>query len=161
MAELHLPVLLLLIVANGAPVLGHRLLGDRFAWRLDGGLKWRDGRDLLGPTKTMRGVVLSVILTAAIAMLLDISALTGGMLAVFAMLGDAASSFVKRRLNIPPSGEAFLLDQLPESLLPLLACQWRLGLQAADIAWLAVLFLLLQKLLSRILYRLHVRRRPY
>ena len=161
MAELHLPVLFLLVIANGAPVLGHRLLGNRFAWRLDGGLKGWDGRDLLGPTKTVRGVVLSVMATAAIAPVLGISALTGGMLAAFAMLGDAASSFVKRRLDIPPSGEAFLLDQLPESLLPLLVCQGRLGLQAPDLAWLAILFLLLQKLLSRILYRLHVRRRPY
>ena len=161
MSEHHFSVLLLLVVANGAPVVGNKLLGDRFTWRLDGGLKLPDGGDCLGPTKTVRGVVLSVMATAAIAPLLGISPITGIMLSMFAMLGDAASSFIKRRLGIAPSGEAFLLDQLPESLLPLFACQWRLGLKLTDIAVLAILFLVLQKLLSWIFYRLHVRRRPY
>lgn len=161
MTDLHLPALLLLVVANGAPVVGRKLLGNRFAWRLDGGLKWPDGSDLLGPAKTLRGVVLSVTATAALAPLLEISAATGGMLGLFAMLGDMASSFIKRRLGIPSSGEAFLLDQLPESLLPLIACQERLGLQFAHIAVLTTLFLVLQKLLSRILYQLRIRRRPY
>jgi hypothetical protein len=38
-----------------------------------------------------------------------------------AMLGDLFSSFVKRRLNLPPSSRATFLDQVPESLFPLLA----------------------------------------
>lgn len=43
-------LLLLLLVANGAPILAHKLLGETGSCPLDGGVKAWDGRPLLGPT---------------------------------------------------------------------------------------------------------------
>jgi CDP-2,3-bis-(O-geranylgeranyl)-sn-glycerol synthase len=77
------------------------------------------------------------------------------------MAGDILSSFVKRRLGRPPSSLATGLDQVPESLLPLLACRNPLSLTAADIiAGIAISFIG-ELLLSRVLYKLRLRDRPY
>jgi CDP-2,3-bis-(O-geranylgeranyl)-sn-glycerol synthase len=156
-----LRLLLLLGVANGAPILAHRLLGARGGAPLDAGLRFVDGRPLLGPSKTVRGVLAAVIATAAAAMLLGWTAATGAVLGAAAMAGDALSSFVKRRLGIAPSGRAAGIDQVPESLLPLLAVRAALGLAWWQVAAVTVAFLVLEVPLSRWLYRLHVRDRPY
>ena len=62
---LDLQLLILLAVANTAPLLGKRSLGDRLAWPLDGGLAFFDGRPLFGASKTLRGIVLSLLAAAA------------------------------------------------------------------------------------------------
>jgi hypothetical protein len=51
------------------------------------------------------------------------------------MAGDLFSSFLKRRLNLPPSSPALGLDQVPESLFPLLACRYSLPLTPIDIVF--------------------------
>ncbi len=53
------------------------------------------------------------------------------------------------------------LDQLPESLLPLLACRATLALTAAEIALVVVLFFGGEIVLSRLLYKVHLRDEPY
>jgi CDP-2,3-bis-(O-geranylgeranyl)-sn-glycerol synthase len=153
--------LLLLGLANGAPVIGKKLLGRRFAFPLDGGAAFIDGRPLFGPSKTVRGIVLAIAATTLAAPLFGLAWQTGALFGACAMLGDLLSSFIKRRLGLPSSGQAFGLDQVPESLLPLLACREALGLGGFDVAVLAVLFLVLELLLSRLLYRWHVRDTPY
>src|SRR5262249_24399228 len=50
------------------------------------------------------------------------------------MAGDLFSSFLKRRIGLGPSSKATGLDQVPESLFLLLACQPVLSLTAIDIA---------------------------
>lgn len=50
------------------------------------------------------------------------------------MTGDLVSSFVKRRIDLPPSSRASGLDQMPESLFPSLACRDLLSLTIADMA---------------------------
>jgi hypothetical protein len=152
-----LRALLLLMVANSAPVLGHKLLGQRLGYPLDGGLRIFDGRPLFGSSKTLRGIALSLACTAAAAFALDLSALAGALIAGLSMLGDLTSSFVKRRLGIPPSSGVVLLDQVPESLLPLLVFRERLGLAAWDIVGVVLVFLVLDLLFSRLLYKLHLR----
>ena len=77
------------------------------------------------------------------------------------MAGDLCSSFLKRRMNMAPHSMALGLDQIPESLFPLLACQSLLGLTVLDIAAGVASFLVGELLLSRLLFRLHVRDRPY
>jgi len=153
-----LRALLLLVIANSAPVLGHKLFGQRLAYPLDGGLRFLDDRPLLGPSKTLRGVVLALAATAAAAPLLDLPWTTGVLLAGVSMLGDLTSSFIKRRLGHPPSSQALLLDQVPESLFPLLGLRVQLGLAAWDIAVVVLAFFVLDLLLSRLLYRLHLRK---
>jgi hypothetical protein len=71
------------------------------------------------------------------------------------------SSFMKRRLNLPPSSQALGLDQVPESLFPLLACRFSLALTAADIALGIVIFFVGELALSRVLYKVHLRDEPY
>ena len=53
------------------------------------------------------------------------------------------------------------LDQVPEALLPLLLFRARLGLGATEVAVLVAAFVLLEVVLSRLLFRLRIRDRPY
>ena len=77
------------------------------------------------------------------------------------MAGDLFSSFVKRRLNLPPSSQALGLDQIPESLLPMLACRDALSLTVIDIALGLGVFFAGELVLSRLLFRAHLRDEPY
>ena len=117
---LVLKLLVLLAVANGTPVLAKSLLGDRLARPLDGGAILGDGRPLFGPSKTILGVVLALIATPLAAALMGLSWQLGVVLAALAVAGDLLSSFVKRRMGLASSSMAIGLDQIPESLLPLL-----------------------------------------
>jgi len=81
--------------------------------------------------------------------------------ATTAMAGDLLSSFLKRRLALQPSSQAVGLDQIPESLFPLLACRQALSLTVLDIVVGTAIFFLGEVVLSRVLFRLHVRDRPY
>ena len=58
------------------------------------------------------------------------------------MLGDLVSSFLKRRLNMPPSSRATVIDQIPECLLPTLAIRSTLGLGALDVIFIVIIFFL-------------------
>lgn len=154
-------MLLLLVIANGAPVLGKKLFGTAFSHPLDGGIRLPDGHPLFGPSKTLRGVLLSLAATILAAPALGFHWNDGALIALLAMLGDLVSSFVKRRLGRFPSSMAPGLDQIPESLLPALAFKSRLGLTAWDIAGVVFAFILLELLLSRVLFGMRLRDRPY
>jgi len=68
---------------------------------------------------------------------------------------------LKRRLGLPPSSRAIGLDQIPESLFPLLACYSALSLSVIDIAAGCAIFFVGELLLSRLFFRLRLRDRPY
>jgi CDP-2,3-bis-(O-geranylgeranyl)-sn-glycerol synthase len=154
-------LLFLLLVANGTPVLLKRFLGDRGARPIDGGRRFRDGRPLLGRSKTWRGLVGAIVATSIVAWAIGSGAWLGALVAVTAHLGDMASSFSKRRLGIASSGQALGIDQIPESLLPALAAAWPLGLGVVEIALVVVLFFVGELALSRLLFRLRIRDEPY
>lgn len=158
---LHLKLLALLGVANGAALFGHTFLRERYSRPLDGGWRFVDGRPLFGPSKTIRGVVLALLATPAAALALGMEASTGLLIGGGAMLGDVFSSFTKRRLGLPSSSQAFGLDQVPESLFPLLAVARRYGLGPLDIALLVTAFVVLELLLSRVLFKFRLRDQPY
>ncbi|UCG98935.1 MAG: CDP-archaeol synthase [Burkholderiales bacterium] len=158
---LSLKLLLLLGVANSAPIAAKRLLGSRWNAPLDGGAMFFDGRPLLGPGKTIRGVVAAIAAAAIAAWALAIPPSVGALAGAVSMAGDALASFTKRRLGVAPSGRAVGLDQIPESLLPLLAVQGLLDLSAAQIAGITAAFLVLEIPLARLAYRLGLRDRPY
>ncbi len=128
-----LQILVLLTLANGAPVVAKKIFGERFNSPLDGGVAFFDGRPLFGKSKTIRGIVVAVLATAAAAPLIGLSLATGAIVAAAAMAGDLLSSFTKRRLGFKPSSQALGLDQIPESLLPMLAARTMLPLSALDI----------------------------
>jgi CDP-diglyceride synthetase len=156
-----LQLMALLAVANGAPVVGKKIAGTRFALPLDFGVAFLDGRPLFGSSKTIRGIVLSILATTAIAPLVGLDLAIGATVAAAAMAGDLFSSFVKRRLNLPPSSQALGLDQIPEALLPMLACRDALALSALDIVVAVGVFFVGELVLSRLLFEVHLRDEPY
>ena len=118
MQLLHiLQLLALMTLANGTPIVAKKVFGLRFSLPLDAGTIFFDGRPLFGPSKTIRGILISVLLTTASAPLIGLDLTIGAIVAGAAMAGDLFSSFVKRRLNFTPSSQALCLDQVPESLI--------------------------------------------
>lgn len=158
---LVIKLLVLLSVANGAPVVAKKLCGNRCSRPIDGGCNFLDGRPLFGRSKTIRGVLVSVMATTAVAPLLGLAVTTGPVVGSAAMAGDLFSSFAKRRLNLRPSSRATGLDQIPESLFPLLACRAWLPLTLLDILIGVAVFLIGEILLSHFFFRLGIRDQPY
>lgn len=157
----NLKLLTLLALANGTPVLAKDILRDRSSRPLDGGLRFVDGQPLFGPSKTIRGIVLSVVLTSAGAPLIGMQWKIGALVGSLAMGGDLFSSFLKRRMRLPSAAKATGLDQVPESLFPLLACRNLLSLTNGDIAATVVVFFVGEVFVSRLLHKFHLRDRPY
>ena len=158
---LELQLLVLLLIANGTPILARLMCGHRLAYPLDGDRMLSDGRPIFGRSKTIRGILASIVVTTLFSLLILSSWQVGLVVALFSMLGDLFSSFTKRRRGLPSSSRALGLDQIPESLVPLLACQQMLALAWVDLVLLVILFFLLELLLSRLLFHLRIRRRPY
>ncbi|MDD2762186.1 MAG: CDP-archaeol synthase [Methylomonas sp.] len=153
--------LVLLLSANGAPILADKLLRRRYARPIDGGLRLGDGHPLFGAAKTWRGLIASAWLTASIGWLLGLPALLGGLFALFSMSGDLTASFLKRRIGKIESSRARGFDTLPESVLPTYLMKDALALSTWDIALVAIAFFLMEEFGSPLLYKWHIRRRPY
>jgi len=160
-AMLIIKILFLLLLANGTPVIAKKLLGSRWAYPLDGGISFIDGRALFGNSKTIRGVISSILATSVGAVFIGYSIQTGVLFSTVSLCGDLASSFIKRRLNLPPSTRALGLDQLPESVLPLLFCWQALELDLPTAVTVVFIFFCGELILSRLLFRLHIRDHPY
>jgi CDP-archaeol synthase len=158
---LLIEVLALLVIANGTPVLAKKVFGSTWGWPLDAGVAFIDGQAVLGPTKTIRGIVTSVIVTSLCAIVIGLGWKVGALIATSAMLGDLLSSFVKRRLHLGSSSMAIGLDHLPECLLPFLACQLLLPINFVAIAAGTATFIIGALLLSPLLFKLGLRDEPY
>lgn len=154
-------LLLLIIIANGAPILLRALLKDNFNLAVDFGKKLPDRQRVFGRSKTWRGILAALIATAIAAWLLGYSPQTGMWVAGYAILGDLFSSFIKRRLALAASNQAPLLDQIPESLLPALMLRQTFNLDALAVLLLVALFIIIELALSQLLYSWGLRRRPY
>jgi CDP-diglyceride synthetase len=122
---------------------------------------WAASPGIRRKSKTVRGIVLSILLSAMAGPLLALGWKVGVAVGSAAMAGDLFSSFVKRRLNLAPSSRATGLDQIPESLFPLLVCRSALSLSILDIAICVAIFFAGEVILSLLLYRAHIRDRPY
>jgi CDP-2,3-bis-(O-geranylgeranyl)-sn-glycerol synthase len=154
-------LLILITLANGTPVIAQKLLGKVLDQPLDSGALFLDGRPLFGSSKTVRGIVLSILTTTGFAPIVGLEWTIGLMVAISAMAGDLLSSFTKRRLALAPSSRATGLDQIPESLFPALACRQALALTTLEITFVIGIFFVGEIVLSRLLFRWHVRNRPY
>jgi CDP-diglyceride synthetase len=151
----------LIVAANAAPVLTSKLLDRSWAWPVDGGLRLYDGQRLFGDTKTWRGFISAISFSAIVSVAIDIDLFIGMLFGLLAMLGDLLASFIKRRMKCAESGRARGLDTVPESLLPILLLKGPLALGFIDIVATVAVFFLIEEWISPILYRLHIRKRPY
>ena len=154
--------LFLVLVANSAPILIRQIpfLG-KFTYPLDCNVRFFDGRRLLGTSKTWRGLIAAILATLLCSFALQTGWFTGLAVGSLAMLGDSLSSFIKRRLAMPPSHMALGLDQIPESLLPIIYLHYLWQFDWQYIWVLVLIFTILELMLSRILFLLHIRKRPY
>ena len=87
---------------------------------IDGGRLWRDGKPILGPGKTWRGLFVGVTLGTLMGILqagiifddIVMASIRAFFLSFGALLGDSIGSFIKRRKGLK-RGETFLfMDQL-------------------------------------------------
>ncbi len=137
---------------------------------LDLGRSWpRDGRRLLGPSKSWSGFFAGALLAMPVGLLeawlillappdlklvptlaASVAAAVPvvALLTFGAMTGDALGSFVKRRLGRPSGSRTFLLDQLPFVAVPVL-----LGL-AVDPSLFAPVFVSWEAVLWTLVYTL-------
>ncbi len=155
-------VLLLIGTANTAPLFAKRWFGTRFAWPVDGDAKWFDGEPVFGHSKTIRGIAFGIATPSLLAWPLGHPMWQGAAIGAAAMAGDLVSSFCKRRMRLPPSTQAFGLDQVPEVLLPVLIARDWFGLTMLDAALVVAVFFFLEVVLSKLLFHFHLLRdRPY
>lgn len=155
------PLLVLLALANGTPLVARKIFGRRFAFPVDGGGIFIDGRPLFGRAKTVRGVVCALLATTAGGALIGLGWRIGLLVGALAMAGDLFSSFWKRRLGRAVSAPAVGIDQIPEALFPLLGCLGPLSLSLTDVAVAVALFFVGELGLSRLLFAFGLRDRPY
>ncbi len=159
--DLVCKLLFLVTIANGSPVIAKKLLGTLLCYPLDAGTTLIDGRPIFGSSKTVRGIIVSLAATTVVAPIVGLRWTDGFLIGFMAMAGDLTSSFLKRRMGYPPSSRCLGLDQIPESLLPVVASSGRLELSIIDVIAVIVVFFVGEQLLSRLLYWLRIRDEPY
>src|SRR6202521_945101 len=144
-AILILQLLILLVVVNGTPC--HRQEAPRECACPPARLRRTLFRwPIFGPSKTIRGIMVSVLATAICAALMGLGWEVGTLVATFVMAGDLFSSFVKRRLRL--ASMAIGLDHVPESLFPLVASRLLLPLSILDIVAGVTIFVVCALILS-------------
>ncbi len=151
----------LIIVANAAPILAAYVMRDSFDYPVDAGFVLFDGHRIFGKSKTIRGIVAAIGLTTGTAIIIGHPAICGILIGAYAMLGDIASSFLKRRMQLPSSSQALVLDQLPEALLPTMVLAPNIGLATGGVATVVIAFTLTAIILSPILYSAGIRKQWY
>ncbi|RBW48922.1 CDP-archaeol synthase [Marinobacter sp. F3R11] len=158
---ISLELFVMLVLANGAPVVAAKVFGQHWSAPVDAGLNWFDGRPLLGKTKTWRGIVFGALCSALFAQAAGHGFGFGLLFGLLALAGDLFSSFIKRRLGLKSSARMPWLDQVPEAAFPVvLAVGWGLA-EVWTALFIVVFFTLSNMWVSPLLYRLGIRRHPH
>jgi len=160
MAEI-IVVLFLVLVANGAPVLLSYWFADKMSAPVDFGYQLKDQQPVFGCSKTWRGLNSSLLITGIAAVIIGQGFSFGVLIAALAMSGDLLSSFIKRRLKKAPSSKVLILDQLPESALPVLFLFSLNHIDLMQVMAIISAFIIINITLSALLFRLGIRKRPY
>ena len=163
MEELQLEIIVLfwLMGINGVPILLTKMLGQRFSYPIDCNRLFFDGRPILGASKTFRGLISALLVSVLMGSIFAIPFHTSLLFGALSMAGDMTSSFIKRRLGLVSSSMTLGLDQIPESLFPLLGWKVLLGFSIEQIIVIVVAFFLIELILSRLLFWLRIRKTPY
>jgi len=154
-------VLLLIIIANGAPIVVRYVVGERLRYPVDFYQTFFDGNRIFGNSKTWIGLCSMPASSMVAAWVMDLGIEVGGWVGVGAVIGDLFSSFVKRRLKRKESSMVVGLDQIPESLIPLLLVNNIMNFNLQEVTIAVILFIAFELLVSRLLYCIHVRKQPY
>lgn len=144
------PALLMLIAANGTPVILSWILGERYSAAIDADRSLWDGRPMFGPHKTWRGIASGTVAAGLVAALLSTGFIMGALFGALAHAGDLISSFLKRRLGRTSGASLPLVDQLPEALVPMFILRDFIGLDARSVIGTAIVFTLLDILTARL-----------
>lgn len=147
-----LVLLAMLVLANGAPVAVQVICGRRCAWTLDDLLPplVAPGTVIFGHHKTLRGIGAAIVASTAVAWAVEWPLWLGALVGTLAMLGDLGSSAWKRRRGVVPGDSVPGLDQIPESLLPVLGAAPFLPLGPADVAAIVAGFCVIEWLLTSV-----------
>lgn len=154
-------LLLLIIIANGSPILIRILLGDNLNLPVDFGATLSDNNPVFGSSKTWRGIFAALLMTAMAASLLNYSFVTGILIACYAVVGDLSSSFIKRRFAMQPSSKACLLDQVPESFLPAFMMMNTFNLEVLGVLLLVVFFVAIDMVITYLLYHWRILKKSH
>ena len=140
---------------------------------LDFGKNFFDGKPLFGKGKTFRGTIAGIVVgsVGALAVSVFLPGFTtaiganyfhyGFLLAIGAMLGDIVGSFIKRRINLPRGESVMLLDQLDFVAGGILLGAILFTPDVWQIAFLAVLTLLMHKLANVIAFNARLKKVPW
>jgi len=161
MFEVATEILFMLLASNAAPILVAWLFRSAGDLPLDLGHHLADGRPLFGSSKTWRGLVASLVVACVLSAALGFGYHFGLVFGALVMTGDLFSSFVKRRRGLAPGDQSLGLDQLPESVAPTLYAVAVTGIPWWWVILLPLAFMLLELVVSRPLYWLKIRKRPY
>ena len=161
MFEVAAEILIMLLASNAAPILVAWLFRSAGDLPLDLGHHLADGRPLFGSSKTWRGFVAALVVACVLSAALGFGYRFGLVFGALVMTGDLFSSFVKRRKGLAPGDQSLGLDQLPESFAPALYAVAVTGIQWWWVILLPLAFMLLELVVSRPLYWLKIRKRPY
>lgn len=158
---ISMELFVMLVLANGVPVVAARICKQHWAAPVDAGRRWHDGRPVLGASKTWRGLLTGALSCALFSLGTGLGFAFGLVFGLLGLLGDLISSFIKRRLGLESSARALGLDQIPESALPMLLAVFWLPISIWNAVLVVVLFTVSNILFSPLLYRLGIRRQPH
>ncbi len=145
-------IVILLLTANGLPIIARNLLTEKLEYPIDFGIKLPDHHPIFGISKTWRGVIASILGTGALAYLIGFPKIVIAKFGFYAMLGDLFSSFFKRRMGLPESSKTRGLDVIPESLFPLIMLHNHLNINMLEIVIIVGIFVIVEITLSPVLY---------
>ena len=123
---------------------------------IDKGRNWIDGKRVLGDHKTFRGLISGIVVGTVIG-LIQLRPIQGVLLSTGAMTGDLVGSFIKRRLDIPPGGNAILLDHEGFLVFSILFCFWYDPLSAEQIIFLIIITPILYEMTNFIARKLNLK----
>lgn len=152
-------------VANSIPV-----VAARYNWLPSLAIPIDAGTGIVGNNKTVRGFTLGVLFGSITGYLQYISlgevpytspiyaTAIGGLIGLGALLGDAAKSFIKRRLHITPGKPWRPFDQIDATLGALVAAALFVPLTLQHVVVAIVLFGIASWLVSVIGFHLHIKK---
>ncbi len=112
-------IVIFLLLINITPVLLSIILGDVGNQPIDFGFSLKNGRQLLGAHKTIRGFIGAIVVGGILGFFMEFPVSISLLAASLSMLGDLLSSLIKRQLGLEPGVRIVILDQVFEASFPI------------------------------------------